>query len=154
MYQERFMRAAMAEAEKAAMIGEVPVGAVAVAGGVIIGGAVNDKELLADPTAHAEILLIRKIASLKESWRLIGVDIYVTLEPCVMCVGAMVQGRVNACYFGALDHKFGGAGSLYDIPEDPRLNHRFSCAGGYLADEIIEMMREFFKDLRERKKQR
>ena len=141
----RFMKLAIAEACKAAARGEVPVGAVAVEDGKVIGTAHNLKETTGDPTAHAELLLIRELSKSKGDWRLTDVVIYTTLEPCIMCTGAMVHARIKACCYGACDPKFGGSGSLYDIPADPRLNHRFPCTGGILAQEIAEMMRDFFK---------
>ena len=139
------MTAAIAEAKRAEAEGEVPVGAVAVAGGQIIGSGHNRPISLGDPTAHAEILAIRSAASQLKAYRLAEVSIYVTLEPCVMCVGAMVTARISRAIYGARDEKAGALGSMYDIGRDGRLNHRFEVVGGVMESECAEIMREFFR---------
>jgi len=140
-----FMAAAIAEAHRAEADGEVPVGAVAVADGQIVGAGHNRPIGLSDPTAHAEVLAIRAAASTLKTYRLDAVSIYVTLEPCVMCVGAMLNARVARVVYGARDAKAGALGSVYDIGRDGRLNHRFEVVGGVMESESAEMMREFFR---------
>ena len=140
-----FMTAAIAEARRAEAEGEVPVGAIAVAGGQIIGAGHNQPIGLGDPTAHAEILAIRSAASQLNAYRLAEVSIYVTLEPCVMCVGAMVNARISRVIYGARDEKAGALGSMYDIGRDGRLNHRFEVVAGVMESECSEIMREFFR---------
>jgi len=142
------MREAIAEARKAACAGEAPVGAVIVAGGKIIARAHNLKESLGDPTAHAEILAIQEAAQFLGAWRLLGATLYVTLEPCPMCAGAIVQARMERLVYGAYDPKAGAAGTLLDIPRDMRLNHWVSVTGGVLADECGAMLAGFFADRR------
>jgi tRNA(adenine34) deaminase len=141
----RFMTAAIAEAKRAEAEGEVPVGAIAVAGGQIVGAGHNRPIGLGDPTAHAEILAIRSAASQLKAYRLAEVSIYVTLEPCVMCVGAMVNARISRVVYGARDEKAGALGSMYDIGRDGRLNHRFEVVGGVMESECAEILREFFR---------
>jgi len=143
-----FMREALALAEQAAALGEVPVGAVAVKDGVVIGRGHNRRELDADPFAHAELLALREASRAMGGWRLSGVTVYVTLEPCAMCAGAMIQGRVTRLVFGAKDPKAGAAGSLYDLLSDPRHNHRVPYEGGVLAEPSAEVLRRFFRALR------
>jgi len=138
------MQLALREAVAAAEEGEVPVGAVIVRDGVIIGRAHNQREKLRDPTAHAEILALTQAAAALEDWRLTGARIYVTLEPCIMCAGALVLSRVDALIYGASDPKAGGCGTLYDIPRDPRLNHRLQVLGGVMAEECSTVLSEFF----------
>ena len=139
------MTAAIAEARRAEAEGEVPVGAIAVAGGQIVGAGHNRPIGLGDPTAHAEILAIRSAASQLKAYRLAEVSIYVTLEPCVMCVGAMVNARISRVVYGARDEKAGALGSMYDIGRDGRLNHRFEVVGGVMESECAEILREFFR---------
>jgi tRNA(adenine34) deaminase len=141
----QFMAAALAEAERAEADGEVPIGAVAVAGGQIVGAGHNRPIGLSDPTAHAEIIAIRSAASRLKTYRLETVSIYVTLEPCVMCVGAMVNARIARVIYGARDEKAGALGSVYDIGRDGRLNHRFEVVGGVMESECAEILREFFR---------
>ena len=141
----QFMTAAIAEARLAEAEGEVPVGAIAVADGRIVGSGHNQPIGLGDPTAHAEILAIRSAGSQLKSYRLAEVSIYVTLEPCVMCVGAMVNARVSRVIYGARDEKAGALGSIYDIGRDGRLNHRFEVVGGVMESECAEIMRKFFR---------
>lgn len=139
------MSAALAEARRAEAEGEVPVGAIAVFGKEIVGAGHNQPIGLGDPTAHAEILAIRSAASQLKTYRLAAVSIYVTLEPCVMCVGAMVNARIARVIYGARDEKAGALGSTYDIGRDGRLNHRFEVIAGVMEPECAEMMREFFR---------
>jgi tRNA(adenine34) deaminase len=141
----QFMAAALAEAKRAEAVGEVPVGAVAVAGGQVVGAGHNRPIGLGDPTAHAEVLAIRSAASRLNTYRLATVSIYVTLEPCVMCVGAMVNARVARVIYGARDEKAGALGSIYDIGRDGRLNHRFEVVAGVMESECAEILREFFR---------
>ena len=142
------MREAIAEARRAACAGEAPVGAVIVLGGKIIARAHNLKESLGDPTAHAEVLAIRQAAGSLGAWRLSGATLYVTLEPCPMCAGAIVQARMERLVYGAYDPKAGAAGTLLDIPRDMRLNHWVSVTGGVLAEECGAIMAGFFSDCR------
>ena len=137
------MTAVIAEARRAEAEGEVPVGAIAVAGGQIVGAGHNRPIGLDDPTAHAEILAIRSAASHLKTYRLVTASIYVTLEPCVMCVGAMVNARIARVICGARDEKAGALGSIYDVGRDGRLNHRFEVIGGVMEAECAEIMRKF-----------
>lgn len=141
---ERFMRLALAEARAALEHGDVPVGAVIVRDGEVIARAHNQRELLKDPTAHAEIIAITQAGAALEAWRLTGCAAYVTLEPCVMCAGALTQARVARLVYGATDPKAGACESLYDIPRDCRLNHRIAVTPGVLAEECAGILREFF----------
>ena len=141
----RFMAEAIAQARRAEAVGEVPVGAVAVADGQVAGVGHNQPIALSDPTAHAEILALRAAASTRKTYRLTGVSIYVTLEPCVMCVGAILNARVARVVYGARDDKAGALGSVYDIGRDGILNHRFEVVGGVMESECAELMREFFR---------
>src|SRR6266478_3982338 len=141
----QFMAEAIAEARRADAEGEVPVGAVAVAEGQIVGVGHNRPIGLNDPTAHAEILAIRAAASHLKTYRLETVSIYVTLEPCVMCVGAIVNARIARVIYGARDEKAGTLGSIYDVGRDGRLNHRFEVIAGVMEPECAEIMREFFR---------
>ncbi len=143
-----FMREALAEAGRAAVLGEVPIGAVVVSEGWIIGRAHNLRETGGDPTAHAEILALREAASQKRHWRLTGATLYVTLEPCPMCAGALVQARIGRLVFGAFDPKAGAAGSLMNIPQDTRLNHQVEVTTGVMAEECGKILKEFFKERR------
>jgi tRNA(adenine34) deaminase len=145
---EDWMRTALAQAERAAAIGEVPVGAVVVVGGEMIGAGSNRREIDQDPLAHAELFAIREAARRLGSWRLVGASLYVTLEPCAMCAGALVLARVARLVFGAADPKAGYCGTLGDIPRDPRLNHRVEVTSGVLAEECGEILRRFFASLR------
>jgi tRNA(adenine34) deaminase len=142
------MAMAIAEARAAASEGEVPVGAVAVAGGRIIAKGHNSPVSLNDPTAHAEIIAIRGAARALGTYRLTEAALYVTLEPCTMCVGAMVAARIEKVVYGARDEKAGALGSVYDIGRDGRLNHRLEVYGGVMADECAEILRQFFRDRR------
>ena len=143
-----FMDEALAEAEAAAREGEMPVGCVIVHGGRIIARAHNACERLRDATAHAEMLAIRRAASVMGDWRLSGSTLYVTLEPCPMCAGAIVQSRVARVVFGAPDPRQGCAGSVYRIPEDPAFNHFCPCDGGVRAEECARLLDAFFQRMR------
>jgi len=146
------MRWAIREAGKAFEDGEVPVGAVVVHEDRIIGRAHNQTEMLQDPTAHAEMIAISAAANTLQSWRLTGCTLYVTLEPCAMCAGAAVLARIQNLVFGAWDLKAGACGSLRNLVQDQRLNHRVEFVSGVLEAEITEMMKSFFQNLRENKK--
>ncbi|MDQ3973370.1 MAG: tRNA adenosine(34) deaminase TadA [Actinomycetota bacterium] len=139
------MQRALAEAKLAAAHGDVPVGAVVVQAGALIAGAHNRREADADPTAHAEILVLRRAAAALGSWRLDDCTLYVTLEPCTMCAGALVLARLPELVYATPDPKAGAAGSLYDVPRDPRLNHRVAVTGGVLAEECSQMLTRFFR---------
>ena len=143
-----WMQVALQEARKAYQIGEVPVGAVIVREGRLIGRGYNQTEKLADPTAHAEMLAITSACQAIGDWRLDGAVLYCTLEPCSMCAGAAVLARIQRIVFGAADPKFGACGSIFNIPSDPRLNHRIELEGGVLMEETAEMMRAFFREVR------
>jgi len=148
MDDREWMRAALAEAHRAAALGEVPVGAVVVRGDELLGAGHNRRETGGDPLAHAELLALRQAAARVEGWRLLGCTMFVTLEPCAMCAGALVNSRVERLVFGAFDPKAGWCGSLGDIPRDPRLNHRLEVVTGVLADECGALLRDFFRGLR------
>src|SRR5712691_9595767 len=140
---EAWMRRALELASRCAEHGDVPIGAVVVREDREVGAAGNERELRGDPTAHAEILAIREAASVGQGWRLDGCTLYVTLEPCAMCAGAVVLARVDRVVFGAADPKAGFAGSLGNLVQDPRLNHRPELLGGMLAKECGEVLRAF-----------
>lgn len=150
MTDEDWMRLALAEADRAAAAGDVPVGAVVVREGRAIGFGRNRREADQDPLAHAEILAIGAAAKETGSWRLTGAALFVTLEPCAMCAGALVNARVERVVFGAADPKAGFCGSLGDLVRDPRLNHRLAVTSGVLAEACGEQLREFFARLRQR----
>jgi tRNA(adenine34) deaminase len=143
------MEAALDEARVARDGGEVPVGAVAVLDGRILGRGRNRTLELQDPTAHAEMIALREAASSLGAWRLIGVTLYATLEPCAMCAGACVLARIDRLVYGAADPKAGMSGSLASIPDDPRLNHRVDIVSGVLAEECGDLLREFFRSRRD-----
>ena len=144
----RFMAAALAEAERALEAGDVPVGAVVVLDGAVIAGGFNSKEALADPTAHAEIVAIREAGGRLKSWRLTDATLYVTLEPCLMCMGAIIHARLGRLVFAAFDPKAGACGSLYDVSNDKRLNHSVEVTSGVLASESSKLLKGFFSGLR------
>ena len=148
MTDEEAMAFAVEEAERAAAIGEVPVGAIVVARDQIIGRAHNRRETDSDPTAHAEILALRAAASALGTWRLSDATLYVTLEPCPMCAGALVAARVARLVFGATDPKAGACGSLYNLCVDPRLNHELPVAAGVLAEQCGNLLSAFFEQRR------
>jgi len=141
---EYFMRLALREAERALEHDDVPVGAVVVHGGEVIGVGHNERELREDPSAHAEMIAIREAARALGSWRLLDTVLYVTLEPCAMCAGAIVLGRIPRVVYGTVDPKAGAAGSVLDVLAEPRLNHRPEVAGGLLADECAALLTDFF----------
>jgi tRNA(adenine34) deaminase len=142
--EEHFMRLAMREAELAAEHEDVPIGAVLVRGGQVVAAAHNERELRQDPTAHAEVLLLREAARAAGSWRVLDAVMYVTLEPCAMCAGAIVLARLPRVVFAAFDPKAGACGSVLDVLGEPRLNHRPDVAGGLLAAECGAMLSGFF----------
>ena len=144
------MRAALAEAGAAAAEGEVPVGCVVVHDGRIVGRGHNRTEALKDPTAHAEIIAVGAAATAIENWRLSGATVYVTVEPCLMCTGALVLARPDLVVFGARDPKFGCLGSQYDIARDNRFNHKLNVVEGVLAAESSELLKRFFRTRRKR----
>jgi tRNA(adenine34) deaminase len=148
----RTMRQALAEASKAAARGEVPVGAVVVCDQQIVGRGHNQREKLRSPLAHAEILAIEQASRYLGRWRLDDCELYVTLEPCVMCVGAITQARMKRLVFGCLDPKSGAAESLYQLCNDARLNHRLPVAGGMLAEDCAAILEQFFSRLRQSKR--
>ena len=145
---EYFMRLALREAEQALQHDDVPVGCVITTEGEVIAAAPNERELRGDPTAHAEILALREASRKVGGWRLSSAVVYVTLEPCAMCAGAMVLARVPRVVYGAPDPKTGAAGSVLNVLAEPRLNHRPALAGGLLADEAGELLRRFFASRR------
>lgn len=150
---ERFMREALAEARRAADAGEVPIGCVVVRGDEIVGRGHNLRETLRDPTAHAEIVAIRGAAAAIGNWRLTGCEIFVTVEPCAMCAGAIVLARLERLVYALPDEKAGAVKTLYRLCSDERLNHRVpDIVEGVLADEARELISSFFRELRQRAK--
>lgn len=147
---EKFMNLAFEEAKKALNKKEVPIGAVVIKDGEVIGRGYNLKEEAQDPTAHAEMIAIREAAENIGSWRLENCEIYVTLEPCPMCVGAMLQARIDRLVFAAYDKNGGAVGSLYDLSDDNRLNHTIKVRSGFMAEKSSKMLKNFFKSLREK----
>lgn len=145
---ERMMRLALDEARLAAGWGDVPVGAVVARGDEVLGRAGNQREHGNDPTAHAEILALRQASEVLGTWRLEDCTLYVTLEPCAMCAGAMVLARIGRLVFGASDPKAGFAGTLGDLVRDPRLNHALDVTSGVLEDDCGDVLRAFFRDRR------
>ena len=144
MDDAKWMRAALEEARRALGEGELPIGCVIVKDGRIVASAHNLREQTGDPTGHAEIVAIRRAARALGDWRLEGCELYVTLEPCPMCAGAISQSRISRLVYGAADPRYGCAGSVYRIPEDPAFNHFCKSDGGVLADECAALLREFF----------
>ncbi len=149
-----FMREALTEAAAAQRLGEVPIGAVVVQDGRIVGRGHNLRETSNDPTTHAEMLAIRQAAGVLDSWRLLDCTLYVTLEPCVMCMGAIILARIPRLVFGCRDPRAGAVGSIYDFPADNRFNHRVAVTEGVLGEECSEILSSFFppEDLRFQKK--
>jgi tRNA(adenine34) deaminase len=147
---EYFMRLALREAERASEHDDVPIGAVVVHAGEVVAVGCNERELRGDPTAHAEILALREAARALGNWRVLDTTLYVTLEPCAMCAGAIVLARVPRVVYGASDPKAGAAGSVLDVLGEPRLNHRPEVVGGLLGKECGEMLSEFFASRRGR----
>lgn len=147
---ETYMSIALEEARQAGGIGEVPIGAVVVCEGAVVARGHNRREIDHDPAGHAELIAIREAASRIGRWRLSDCTVYVTLEPCPMCAGLMHQARIARCVYGAPDPKAGALGTLYDLHDDARLNHRFEVTSGVLAEESAELLRGFFGRLRGR----
>ncbi len=145
---DQAMRLALQEAAAAATHGDVPIGAVVVRNGELIAARHNERELTGDPTAHAEVLAIRDASHVIGHWRLLDCTVYVTLEPCTMCAGAIVNARVGRLVYGAADPKAGAVASLYELCSDPRLNHRLPVVAGLHAHEAGQLLREFFADRR------
>jgi tRNA(adenine34) deaminase len=145
---EALLREALAEARLAEAHDDVPIGALVVVGGAVVARRHNERELTGDPTAHAEILALRDASEGRPDWRLDDATVVVTLEPCPMCAGALLNARVRRVVFGADDPKAGALGSLYNLGADPRLNHEFDVVGGVLADEAGALLQEFFADRR------
>ena len=150
--QEKFMWQAIKEAQKAYDIGEVPVGAVIVKDHKIVARAYNRKESGKDTTKHAEILAIQKASKKLETWRLLDCEMYVTLEPCSMCAGAIIQSRIKKIYIGTMDPKTGACGSVLNLLEDYPFNHRVEVERGILKEECEEQLKQFFKELRQIKR--
>jgi tRNA(adenine34) deaminase len=148
MDDEAAMRLALDEAAAAAEHGDVPIGAVALVDGEVVARRHNERELTGDPTAHAELLCLRDAAAVRGTWRLDGVTLVVTLEPCPMCAGALWAARLDRLVYGAPDPKAGAAGSLYNLCADPRLNHEVVVTHGILADESTALLQAFFAERR------
>jgi tRNA(adenine34) deaminase len=144
------MRLALVQAEEAMRLGEVPVGAVAVLDDVVVGRGYNRKESDLDPTAHAEMIALREAADTLGNWRLLGVTLYCTLEPCPMCAGAMIQARLPRLVYGAPDTRFGADGTIIDVLGEAAFNHQVEVTRGVLADEAAELLQQFFRSLRDR----
>ena len=144
-----FMRMALEEAARAPVVGEVPIAAVIVHDGQVLAQTHNYRELWQDPTAHAEVIAIRAAAAALGTWRLTGTTLYVTVEPCAMCIGAIILARIPRVVFGAWDPKGGACGSVFDLPSEPKLNHRVRVIGGVLEQESQALIQKFFKELRE-----
>lgn len=151
-YMKKYMEEALKEARLAFQSGEVPIGAVIEKDGQIIARGHNLTRTLQDPTAHAEMIAIREAACRLGGWRLIGCSMYVTVEPCAMCAGAMIWSRIENLYIGAMDAKAGACGSVFDIPGEERLNHRIHVETGIMESECRGIMQEFFGQLRHRRK--
>ncbi|MBI5683256.1 MAG: nucleoside deaminase [Deltaproteobacteria bacterium] len=154
MEHNKFMSLALKEAEKAKKKEEVPIGCVVVHNNKVIAKGHNLRETKNDPTLHAEIIAIKKASRKLGAWRLTGVTVYATVEPCLMCIGALVLARVNKLVFGAYDKKAGACGSIYDISKDGRLNHRIEVISGVMEKECRNIMRAFFRELRNERKAR
>jgi len=143
-----YMSEALEEAKKAAALGEIPIGAVIVRDGEVIARGHNLTETTKDPTAHAEMIAIREAAKSLGGWRLIGCEMYVTIEPCSMCAGALVWARIEKLHIGAMDPKAGACGSVFNIPGSGRLNHTIEMEYGIMADECAGIVKDFFRELR------
>jgi tRNA(adenine34) deaminase len=150
----KWMREAIRRANRAEAAGDVPIGAVVVRGGRVIGSGFNTRQAKGDPTGHAEIAAIRRAAKRMGDWRLVDCTLYVTLEPCPMCAGAIVNARVTRLVYGADDPKMGAVRTLYELCNDRRLNHRVDVRAGVLGEECGELLKTFFQDQRKRNKQR
>lgn len=149
---ETYMTIALEQARVAEAIGEVPIGAVVVCDGAVVATGYNRRETDNDPAGHAELIAIREAASRLGRWRLSGCTVYVTLEPCPMCAGLMHQARIDRCVYAAPDPKAGALGTLYDLHDDERLNHRFAVTAGVLESESAALLRAFFRKLREERR--
>lgn len=145
---EKFMRLALKEADKGERLDEIPIGAVIVKDGKVLAKAFNKRESLQDPTAHAEILAIKKASKKLKSWRLDGCEMFITLEPCPMCAGAIVNARIKKVYFGAKEPKSGSVISKFNILTDAGLNHKVEFLGGVLEEECSQKIKTYFKSLR------
>lgn len=143
-----FMRMALEEAGRATAIGEVPIAALIVQGNRVLAQAHNYREGWQDPTAHAEVIAIRAAATTLGTWRLTDTTLYVTIEPCAMCIGAIILARVSRVVFGAWDPKAGACGSVFNLPAEPRLNHRVAVIGGILEQECQSLVQKFFQEIR------
>lgn len=151
---ETYMALALEEARLAADEGEVPIGAVVVCDGQVVARAHNRRETEHDPSAHAEFAALVQVSQALERWRLSGCTVYVTLEPCLMCAGLMVNSRIDRCVYGASDPKGGALGTLYDVSHDARLNHEFEVVPGVMAEECAEILRSFFRERRRKAKEK
>ncbi len=147
-----WMAECLGEAAKAARLGEVPVGALVVYQGTVIGRGYNLRESSNDPTSHAEMIAIRQAAATLDSWRLLDCTLYVTLEPCVMCMGAIILARIPRLVFGCRDPRAGAVGSIYDLSRDQRFNHQVTVTEGVLGEACSEILSNFFRKLREERK--
>ena len=145
MTDAEYMKMALRQAKFAFLEDEIPVGAVVVRNGIILAAAHNRREVMKDPSAHAEIVALRAAAQYSDSWRLIGATLYVTKEPCIMCSGAIINARISRLVYGCKDRKAGGVDSLYGILSDNRLNHRTEVVTGVLEDECAELLQSFFR---------
>lgn len=152
MTDEFFMQLALEEAKKAEELGEVPIGAIIVRNGEIIGRGYNRREIDRDPLAHAELLAIKEASQTLGGWRLLDTTLYVTLEPCPMCAGAIVQARISRVVFGTYDPKAGCAGTLMNLLQEPRFNHQVEITSSVCETECAEILKSFFKKLRKKKK--
>lgn len=148
---EKFMSEALKEANKAKTLGEVPIGAVIVKDGIIVGRGYNLTETAKDPTAHAEMQAIRQAAKNLGGWRLLGCEMYVTAEPCAMCAGAIVWARIDTVHIGTMDPKAGACGSVFNILQEEKLNHKVNIQTGLMQEECSKILKEFFRDLRKTK---
>lgn len=148
---EKFMSEALKEANKAKNLGEVPIGAVIVKDGIIVGRGYNLTETAKDPTAHAEIKAIRQAAKNLGGWRLLGCEMYVTAEPCAMCAGAIVWARIDTVHIGTMDPKAGACGSVFNILQEEKLNHKVNIQTGLMQEECSKILKEFFRGLRKTK---
>jgi len=146
---EKFMKLALRQAKVAGQLGDVPIGAVLVKDGTVLAEDYNRREKWNDATAHAEMLVLREAGNILGGWRLSGCTLYVTLEPCPMCAGAMVLARIDRLVYGAADPKSGAAGSVFELVRDQRLNHRLEVTGGILETECADMLRSFFRERRD-----
>jgi tRNA(adenine34) deaminase len=144
-----FMRMALEEAVRAPIVGEVPIAALIVQNNQVLAQTHNYRELWQDPTAHAEVIAIRAAATALGTWRLTDTTLYVTVEPCSMCIGAIILARMSRVVFGAWDPKAGACGSVFNLPAEPRLNHRVVVTGGVIEQECQSLVQKFFKELRE-----